>query len=123
MDLQGYAQITAEPKGFFPMGVDVFKGAIVRVLEFTYNGDVLCVSPNGQAIADIQSASVLRSFRCCEHGEVLCPPNMGLPNQMMYSMACMSRKGGYPPIARQMVIVASLSTGKFTDSFLWQKQD
>lgn len=122
MDIVGYAQLSAYARG---NGVrephqEQFKRAIVPVLEFAENGDVLVLAPNGSCIGDFYKADVRSSFRCHMQGEVLCPPDLDMLGRMSYMAMCLQRKGGYGPIVRQMVIAASLSRGKFTDGFLWQ---
>ena len=98
-----------------------FTGKDCAVVEFS-NGDVLVLNPQGTALAMFEQKDVYRKFKCGYVNNVVTPPNLDLIGQMAYVGKCMTRKGGYNNILKNMVIVASLQKGEFYDSFLWQKQ-
>jgi len=56
-------------------------------------------------------------------GEYLCPPDLNFFDRTLYINKLTSRKGGYSPLLKNMLIEMGLRSGKFDDSFLWQNQD
>lgn len=123
MELQGYALIDRDAKdAISPIGMENFKGKIVRVLEFNREGDVLVIDDGGTGLAMFDKEDVSRSFRCGQVGEVVTPPDLDMMAQMSYVAMAQGRKGGYNRIVRQMVIAASLHREEFCDSLLWAKQ-
>lgn len=94
----------------------------VRVMEFARDGGVLVMNPQATAIAMFDADDVRASFEATVHGDYVMPPNLELTEQFIYMNRCMTRKGGYPPILKNMVIMASLHKNHFNDSLLWQKQ-
>jgi hypothetical protein len=122
MDTQGYAELHADALGRGVPAKDqhLFQGKVVRVVEFSPEGDVLVISPCGTRMGDFAKMNVLRSFACHVEGEVVCPPGLNLAERMLYSLNAMNRKGGYCQTVKWMVIVASLAKGTFTDDFIWQ---
>lgn len=123
MELQGYCRIKndADCKRAMLKPED-WQGEDCGVMEFNKEGDVLAIHPNGQGMGMFDKKDILRSFRCGESCGVITPPKIDLMEQMMYVSKAQTRKGGYPPIVRHMVIQASFHRGEFNDSFLWQKQ-
>lgn len=99
-----------------------FIGETCAVMEFDSDGGVLCLNPQGTALAMFDKQDVYRSFKCGYSNRIVTPPNLGMLEQMMYVAKAQQRKGGYNWLVRNMVIEASLMKGQFTDNFLWQMQ-
>lgn len=99
-----------------------FIGQTCAVMEFGFDDCVLVLNKEGTALAMFDKEDVARSFKCGYANGVVCPPDLDMMSQMMYVTKAQTRKGGYAPIVRNMVIEASLMKGKFTDSFLWALQ-
>lgn len=99
-----------------------FIGQTCPVFEFDQEGGVLCMNPQGTAMAMFDNVDVFRKFECSVHGDVICPPGQDTLANMGYATACLTRKGGYNKMLARMVIEASLMKGKFHDGFLWAKQ-
>ncbi len=125
MDVTGYAFIKKDAKtakGVDPKKLPDFLGQTVRVMEFADDGGALVISPKGDCLAMFEKEDIKTKFKCTVQGEIICPPDIDPFEQIIYSAKAMSRKGGYGPIIKQMVIAASLHKGTFNDNFLWQKQ-
>tara|TARA_R110000803_G_scaffold159918_1_gene223934 strand:- start:641 stop:1012 length:372 start_codon:yes stop_codon:yes gene_type:complete len=123
MELAGYALIDRDAKSGFTAGnMNDFLNKQVRVFEFAKDGGAMVVNNQGTAIATFDKEDIVASFKCSEHGEVVTPPDLDFMQKMAYVTKAMSRKGGYAPIVRQLVIAASLHRREFCDSVLWQKQ-
>ncbi len=123
MELVGYCTIKKEATtGRSAISMDNFLGKDVRVMEFASDGGVMVVDSQAKGIAMFDKQDVYRSFECRELGDIVMPANLNTIEQFEYSARCMSRKGGYNRLLRNMVVEASLMRGKFTDAFLWQKQ-
>lgn len=122
MEVVGYAQIVSNPTtGVSVIPIKEFDTLFVRVIEFASDDSgILVVNNKATAIAIFDKCDVKASFKCTRLGEVICPPDLDLSQQMIYSAACMSREGGYNYILRNMVIMASLHKGEFNDNVLWQ---
>lgn len=118
----GYAIIkpTAQT-GVSAVDIELFRGEICRVLEFSNYG-VLVVDREATGIAMFDNCDVLKHFKCKEECNVICHPDLSFHETMIYISKCMSRKGGYNNLLKQMVINISLHKGVFTDNILWQKQ-
>lgn len=99
-----------------------FIGETCSVMEFDREGGVLCLNPQGTALAMFDKEDVARSFKCGYSGGVITPPNLDMLGEMSYVIQAQQRKGGYCGLVRNMVIEASLMKGEFTDSFLWAMQ-
>jgi hypothetical protein len=100
-----------------------FIGQTCAVMEFDSEGGVLCLNPQGTALAMFDKKDVYRKFECRMQGSLyVCPPTESMLETMAYVTKCMSRKGGYNKLLSRMVIEASLMKGKFNDAFLWQLQ-
>lgn len=99
-----------------------FIGKDCRVIEFAPDGGVLVLDSEATGLAMFDKQDVYRKFECSVSGDVICPPNMGMLEQMVYATKVMTRKGGYNQLLKGMVIQASLMKGKFTDDFLFQKE-
>ena len=123
MELVGYCTIKKDAttgKGI--QNPEKFLGKDCRVMEFDQWGGVLVMSSDATALGMFDKEDVIRSFKCGVFGEYLTPPDIGMPEQMVYVSRLLSRKGGYNPILKGMVIAGSLMKGKFTDDFLFQKE-
>lgn len=120
MDLKGYCTIKpgAQPTHCMGQPKDYYEVPL-RVLDWGVDGSALVVTPAGNQMGDFPPEAIARSFRCTEVGHVLCPPDLDPVARMVYVSRCMGRKGGYNQTLRNMVVVASLQKGVFTDSFLW----
>jgi hypothetical protein len=123
-DTVGYALIKKDATtGFSSVPIAQFTVGPVRVMEFSeHTGGIMCVNTNGDAIGTFDKIDIQTSFRCSADQHYIYPPDINELEKMAYMMRCIERKGGYPPLLRQMVIRASLAKGKFIDAFLWQKQ-
>jgi len=123
MDIVGFAHIDKNAttcKG--AKNPNEFIGQTCAVMEFDSDGGVLCLNPEGTALAMFDKQDVYRSFECTMQSDVVCPPKQDMLSNMAYVTKCMMRKGGYNKLLSRMVIQASLMKGKFTDNFLWQLQ-
>lgn len=122
MDTVGYCTIKKDAKSCKgAQHPEDFIGKDLRVFEFAEDGGVLVLNQKGTALAMFDKEDVYRKFECTVIGEYLCPPNMNVVEQMMYIAKLSSRKGGWAPILKQMLIQASLFKGQFNDNFLFQK--
>lgn len=99
-----------------------FIGKNCSVMEFDREGGVLCLNPQGTALAMFDKQDIARSFKCGYRGGIITPPNLDMLGEMSYVIQAQQRKGGYCGLVRNMVIEASLMKGEFTDSFLWAMQ-
>jgi len=122
MEVVGYCTIHRDAKTGTGMNLEKFIGKDVRVMEFAKDGGVLVISADAQSMATFDKEDVYRKFECSISGDVICPPDMNVIEQMMYHTKVITRKGGYNNILRNMVIEASLMKGKFVDGFLFAKQ-
>jgi len=123
MDIVGFAHIDKNAttcKG--AKNPNEFIGQTCAVLEFDSEGGVLCLNPQGTALAMFDKQDIYRSFECTMQSDVVCPPKQDMLSNMAYVTKCMMRKGGYNKLLSRMVIESSLIKGKFTDTFLWQLQ-
>jgi hypothetical protein len=119
----GYVRIKKDPKTFRGIGnVEKYSGKTVRVLEFGMDGCALVVNSEASELASFDKEDIEAQFTCDEFQNVLTPPDLNMQEQMIYADKVYKRKGGYNDLLRNMTIVASLATGKFTDTFLWQNQ-
>jgi len=99
-----------------------FIGQTCAVMEFDGDGGVLCLNPQGTALAMFDKEDVYRSFKCGYSNGIVTPPNLEMLEQMMYVAKAQQRKGGYNWLVRNMVIEASLMKNNFHDNFLWAMQ-
>lgn len=123
MDIQGFAKIkkTATTcKG--AKNPQDFIGKELAVMDFGVDDSVMVLNRQGTAMAMFDKEDVESSFKCGYKSGVVCPPDLNALEAMAYVGKCQTRKGGYSPIVRGMVIVNSLMKGRFSDAFLWQKQ-
>jgi hypothetical protein len=118
----GYAIISKDAKSGAAMNLSKFLGERVRVMEFAKDGGVLVISADAGELAMFDKEDVVRKFECSVESDFVLPPKLGLLEKMAYKTKCMSRKGGYNNLLKEMVITASLHKGEFTDGFLWQLQ-
>ena len=123
MDVVGYAYIKKDATtGVSAAPIKNFLGERCRVMEFAEDGGVLVLDSQATGLAMFDKCDVQTSFKCSFSGEIVCPPSDSPIESMLYAGRCMSRKGGYNNLVREMVIEASLMKGTFSDSFLWQMQ-
>jgi hypothetical protein len=123
MELVGYAEIKRDAStGLSAVSLDLFKGKVVRVMEFSQDGGALVIDPGATGLATFDSVDIVRKFRCSESGEYLIPPDLNFLEQAMYITRLTTRKGGWDPILKKMLIGASLHRGEFNDTFLFQNQ-
>ena len=122
MDVVGYCLIKKDATTGAAKNIDKFIGHRVRVMEFASDGGVLVISSDASEMAMFDACDVLRKFECTDDGNFIMPPKLDIICQMAYRVKAMSRKGGYVPLLREMVIQASLHKGEFNDGFLWQNQ-
>lgn len=124
MEVVGYALIKGDAKsGMSPIAISNFLNKPVRVLEFTRNGDVLVVDTQSTGLATFDACDIRSKFECSVMGEYIMPPGLNEIEKMIYVGKLQSRKGGWAPILKHMVIMASLHKQQYNDAFLWQKQD
>lgn len=121
MEVVGYCTIKKDGKTGVGPKIETFLGQDCRVMEFTPEGDVLVVNRDGTAMAMFDACDVVSKFECSLSGDVICPPNLNLVEQMVYHTKVITRQGGYNNLLRNMVIAASLHKGKFNDTFLFQQ--
>jgi hypothetical protein len=121
MEVVGYVTIKKDATtGTSAVPMERFLGKDCRVFEFASDGGVFVIDAQATGIAMFDACDIYRSFKCNEYNGVLCPPGGTPLANMAYSMKAISRKGGYPPTVKFMVIEASLQKGEFNDNFLWQ---
>lgn len=94
----------------------------IRVMEFDQRGGVLALDNSATAMGMFNKEMITHSFKCSNIGNIICPPNLNELEKMAYMTKVMSRKGGYDPKLKYLVIAASLHRNEFCDSILWQKQ-
>lgn len=121
-DPVGYAIINKNAKSGAARNLHKFLGERVRVMEFAKDGGVLVISSDAGELAMFDKEDVVRKFECIIDGDIVCPPGLDFIGRMGYKTKCMTRKGGYNRLVREMVIAASLHRGEFSDSILWQRQ-
>ena len=123
MDIVGYCTIDRNATTGVAKNINSFLGKDLRVMEFAADGGVLVLNPEATELAMFDKKDVYRKFECTICGDVICPPRLDMMGQMAYTYKVTTRKGGYNPLLKGMVIQASLMKGKFNDSFLFQKQE
>lgn len=123
MDIVGYAVIKDPSPSLISVDNKSFYSSMyVRVLEFNEEGSALILNQDGSAIGTIDKEDIKTSFRCYSDDTYIYPPELNSVERMLHSMKVITRKGGYSPILKQMIILQSLHKGEFTDSVLWSKQ-
>jgi len=123
MDLVGYCFVNKKTTtGMSAISIFEFEGKTCRVLEFAEDC-VLIMNSVATGIASFDMCDVGASFKCSEIGEVICSPDLNEMEKMLYSTKCITRKGGYNYIVKNMVVQASLHYGKFNDNVLWQVEN
>jgi hypothetical protein len=125
MDVVGYVDISKDAKAddiVSAISVEKFRGETCRVFEFAEDGGALILDREATGLAMVEKAAIKRRFECGVVNDYIVPPNLNTIEQMLYVTKCMSRKGGYNGIIKQMVIQSSLMQGKFDDRFLWVMQ-
>lgn len=123
MEIKGYALIKIDAEGTSPVPMDSFQGKICRIIDIAVDeSSFLIIDPKATGICDIAKTHVKAFFRCSQIGDILTPPGMDISEQMLYASKVMSRKGGYSPILKHLVIGSSLHRREFSDNVLWAKQ-
>lgn len=123
MEVVGYCTLKKDAQGQSPIPMSEFQGQDVRVLEFATDGGVLVINSKATGIGMFDKEHIYRKFECTVEGDIVCPPKLDFMQRIEYTMRATTRKGGYNPLLKQMVIQASLAKGQFYDHFLWAKQD
>jgi hypothetical protein len=75
MDIVGFAHIDKNAttcKG--AKNPNEFIGQTCAVMEFDSEGGVLCLNPEGTALAMFDKKDIYRSFECTMQSDVVCPP-------------------------------------------------
>lgn len=124
MEVVGYCQLK---KNAVPcmsaVPAERFLNDRVRVLEFSkVDGSVLVVDRGATGLASFNKEDIEYSFECSLVGDVILPPGLTEIEKIVGAGYRTMRKGGYPPVVREMVIMNSLRKGKFDDDFLFQKE-
>ncbi len=122
MDVVGYCTINKNATTGKGTNLQSFTGKDCRVMEFDTDGGVLVINSEATEMAMFDKQDVYRKFNCKVCGDVICPPELSLIEQMMYVSKVTMRKGGYNTLLKHMVIEVSLMKGKVTDDFLFQKE-
>lgn len=122
MEVVGYVMLNPDADGVSAAPMSHFQNKVVRVVEFAFDGGVMVINNEATAIATFDKEHIHRQFKCSVLGEVVCPPDIDMMEQMSYSSKCLTRKGGYNSTVRHLVIMASLHKQEFNDSVLWMKQ-
>jgi hypothetical protein len=122
MEVTGYCTISKNATTGRGENLQSFIGKDCRVFEFSTDGGVLVVNSEATGVAMFDKEDVVRKFECRVVGDVLCPPQLNVVEQMVYVAKVTMRKGGYNNLLKNMVIQASLAKGKLSDDFLFQKE-
>lgn len=122
MEVKGYCTINKSATTGRGENLNKFIGKDVRILDFGHDDSVLVIDAEASEIAMFDKIDVYRKFECSISGDVICPPNTSMIEQMAYTMKVKTRKGGYNNLLRAMVIQASLMKGHFDDRLLFAKQ-
>ena len=122
MEVVGYCAIKKDATTGVGDKMETFLGQTCRVMEFASDGGVMVMNREATAIATFDKQDLHSKFECSVENDVVCPPNLEFVEKMMYVSKVMTRKGGYHPLLKQMVIEASLHKGRFNDNLLWQMQ-
>ena len=121
-DIEGYCIIKQGAKGISTIPLENFYEKRIRVLEFGHGDCVLVVNNESTALATFEKEAVKASFKCGATQTHIFPPGLDIIQQMAYISKLETRKGGWDPILKEMVIQYSLMKGEYTDNLLWQKQ-
>lgn len=123
MDIVGFCMLKTEvdkdPVMKAPNG---WANKPIRVLEFDAWGGVLALDNSATAMGMFDKEMIIHSFKCTIVGDMICPPDLDHIEQLMYTGRVMTRKGGYDPILKHLIIGASLHSNKFNDKLLWHNQ-
>lgn len=121
MDLQGFAMVKDSANFQNVMGDKKgWLGNPIMALELNDRTNSALLL-NGVNMGMFDYGDLLSSFKCDKVGDVLVPIGLSEIDKMLYQGLVIGRNGGYNNIVRNMVIMASLHKGKFSDSLLWQK--
>lgn len=85
MDLKGYCIIKtgAQPTHCMGQPKDYYEVPL-RVLEWGLDGHALVVTPAGNQMGDFPPEAIAQSFRCVEHGNVVCPPDQDMVGRLKH---------------------------------------
>jgi hypothetical protein len=121
---KGYVQLKENIDCTFAMGdEDIWKNKVLRAVEVNEEtSSLLLVDSSGTNMGMFNLDDALHVLKCKEMGGVILPDNLNLAEEAMYYLKRINRKGGYPTLIRNMVIMRSLLTGKVDDRFLFQKE-
>lgn len=122
MEVVGYCTIKKDATTGVGLELESFIGKDCRVIEFARDGGVMVMNSQATSIATFDKQDIYRKFECSVSGDIICPPNLNILQQIEYSAKVTFRKGGYNLLLKNMVIQMSLAKGKFTDNFLFQKE-
>lgn len=120
---QGYVEFKEKTKtGKSNVDITEFEGNICLAMEFGIDDSVLAFNPKCTALGMFDKEDIHRSFKCTFiNNDIICPPDLNTADQLIYASKVLSRKGGYSPLLKRLVIAGSLIKGAFDDSILWQK--
>lgn len=115
----------AKGRGIQDFQMTSFLGKICQIQDLNDDGDILALNETGTALGMFEKHEIINYFLCdCSSMQgVILPPNLEFFDKMQYYNKLTSRKGGYNNIIKQMVIIASLHKGQYTDAFLFQKEN
>jgi hypothetical protein len=124
MDIKGYVLLKSNAvtiQGVQTAPLENFRNKICNIFDIAVDEKSLMVlSSCGTGLGDFSIEQVQSWFKCGSYGDVLLPPNLKEHEKFLYYSKALSRKGGYGPLIKRMVIAASLHKGEFHDSLLWR---
>lgn len=114
---------SSDPEGYAKIEKSILDAPFLRIIDIAVDrSSFLVLPPEGNALIDIRDMNSVRSwFECTDLGVVLLPPGLDAAKQFLEAGIRLSRKGGYNPVIRNMVIINSLRKGEFDDRFLFAK--
>ena len=121
MEVVGFAEITKDAEIFGALSPQDFQGKVCRVMEFDSEGGALILNSNNSALGMVNKESIKSSFKCTIVNNLyIVPPTLDYLGRSQYVAMCVSRKGGYTQILRDMIIRNSILKGEFNDDFIWK---
>lgn len=126
MELQGYAIIKSSAKTVSNAPTESFIGYPVRVLEFASDGAVLVTNSEASGLAMFDASDIHSQFKCNEFADYLIPSDcnsmLDKMNYMLSIQAIPENKLGRRDMhmIRKLIVIQSLSKGKFDDSLYFQ---
>ena len=90
----------------------------LKILDIAVNKNgFLCLAPTVACIIDVRDMSdVALWFECEQIGDILCPPNLLVAEQMLYQTKWLGKP--YTNHIKRLIIIKSLIAGKFDDANL-----